>query len=182
MAHSSPRFGWHLPDGTDSNDIEGDLDALVDDIERDVPGYLVVPGPSLPNTHKAGRFVWIESSREAYYDNGTVFERIHKPLENATYITAFMNDWRNASDPFWGSANSGEPNAAYWKDGEGVVHLRGMVANNRLPLPSGPIFNLPAGYRPQAKQNFVTYCHNGQTTSFNRIEPCVLVVNPDGNV
>jgi hypothetical protein len=60
----------------------------------------------------------------------------------------FLNDWENAGV-------SGEA-AAYYKDHEGIVHLKGSVIEGTKPL----VFVLPPGYRPANNKllNFPVAC------------------------
>ncbi len=52
---------------------------------------------------------------------------------------AFQTGWENLGSPE-------HENAAFFKDHEGIVHLKGSVK----PGGSGPIFQLPPGFRPAA--------------------------------
>lgn len=51
----------------------------------------------------------------------------------------------------WVNFGAGYNNAAYFKDSCGVVHLRGLVKNGDSGT-GNPIFTLPPGYRPEARQ------------------------------
>jgi hypothetical protein len=62
---------------------------------------------------------------------------------------------------------------AYWKDGFGVVHLKGAAS---FGSGSGPVFILPAGFRPAFQKLFMAG-GLGATTS-----PVVVIVNADGTV
>ena len=63
------------------------------------------------------------------------------PSEGWHEVTNFLNGWED-SMPIVG----GQPEpAAFYKDKEGVVHLRGEVS---LGTPGTVIFRLPPGYRP----------------------------------
>lgn len=71
--------------------------------------------------------------------------------------------------------------AAYFKDTCGIVHLRGLIKGgniNRSP-PTGTIFILPAGYRPQYHQICMTSTYEGgaPTNIGGRID-----IHPDGQV
>lgn len=57
----------------------------------------------------------------------------------------------------WANFGSGFQNAGYYKDKQGVVHLRGLVKSGTIP---GVIFNLPVGYRPTAQLIFGTVSNN----------------------
>jgi hypothetical protein len=52
---------------------------------------------------------------------------------------AFANSWVNY-------AAAGYPNASYYKDALGNVHLRGMIKSGTMQQAA---FTLPAGYRPE---------------------------------
>lgn len=66
----------------------------------------------------------------------------------------FANGWKNA-----GGAG---PTAAFYKDHEGIVHLRGFVKSG-----AGPIFNLPPGYRPASGKaiGVAIFCEGGGCSS-----------------
>lgn len=53
----------------------------------------------------------------------------------------------------------------YWRDGFGVVHLRGLWQAPNVALPI-TIFTLPAGYRPAARELFVAHA----TTAMGRVD------------
>jgi hypothetical protein len=55
---------------------------------------------------------------------------------------SFQNGWNNVGTPY--------ATMAYWKDLEGVVHLRGSIAGGISPT----AFTLPAGYRPSGRLGF----------------------------
>src|SRR4051794_16172788 len=55
---------------------------------------------------------------------------------------AFQNGWHNVAGPY--------ATAAYFKDLEGVVHLRGSVTAGISPT----VFTLPTGYRPSGRLGF----------------------------
>ena len=63
----------------------------------------------------------------------------------ATDEPAFENSWVNFGAP----AN----NAAFFKDGLGFVHLRGVIKSGTV---STTAFTLPVGYRPPASQYFAS--------------------------
>lgn len=85
--------------------------------------------------------------------SGLVAELI-KPVEAFIAPGVFTNSWVN----FGGAYNP----AGYFKDKEGVVHLRGLIANGVI---GSAAFTLPIGYRPantefgatQATAAFATY-------------------------
>jgi hypothetical protein len=59
----------------------------------------------------------------------------------------------------WKQANPAAYNAAFFKDHEGIVHLRGIVSGGTASV----IFHLPPGYRPAAGKlsAFPTFCNGG---------------------
>ncbi len=78
---------------------------------------------------------------------------------------AFQHGWNN--HPPEGEAIETE-SAAYYKDREGVVHLKGSAVSGS---PGTPIFQLPAGYRPETGKvlAFTTPCSCG-ASSFGNME------------
>jgi hypothetical protein len=62
---------------------------------------------------------------------------------------AFQNGWNNTGASF--------STAAYFKDLEGIVHLRGSVTAGI----SQTIFTLPAGYRPSGVEGFAVLANGG---------------------
>jgi hypothetical protein len=67
---------------------------------------------------------------------------------------ALLNGWSN----FGGTYTT----AGYWKDKEGLVHLRGLIAGGNTA--NGTILlNLPAGYRPTAGRIMFTVLNNNTT-------------------
>ena len=62
-----------------------------------------------------------------------------------------QNDWKNGA----GDAST----AAFYKDHEGIVHLKGFVEGGTAPL----IFELPPGYRPAAGKliSLAVNCNGG---------------------
>ena len=75
---------------------------------------------------------------------------------------ALLNGWVN----FGGGYN----NAGFYKDRQGIVHLRGLLKSGTLTLPA---FVLPAGYRPVAQEFFATVSN----FAFGSI-----YIEPNGNV
>jgi len=72
----------------------------------------------------------------------------------------------NFEDLFGGWANygSGFATAAFYKDRDSVVHLRGLVNpssfSDDFPTPA-TIFKLPVAYRPNSTRLFATLCYDG---------------------
>jgi len=90
---------------------------------------------------------------------------IQEAWQNATLV----NNWTNFG--------SGYATAQYYKDKEGIIHIKGVVQGGGLNLAATAIFNLPAGYRP-SENRIMTGGSDaaGQGTSV-RID-----VNPNGDV
>lgn len=61
----------------------------------------------------------------------------------------------------WVNYAAGYEEAGYWKDPWGTVHLCGTVKNGVI---NTPIFTLPGGYRPKAREIFVNQA--GADTGF----------------
>ena len=63
----------------------------------------------------------------------------------------FQNNWKNVGGP--------NETGAFYKDREGIVHLRGFVKPGTESL----IFELPPGYRPASGKTliFSVYCEGG---------------------
>ena len=72
---------------------------------------------------------------------------------------ALVDDWieiGTTDDPFlnsWVNFASGNATAAYRKDGEGTVHIKGLVKSGTI---GQPIFTLPVGFRPLLDHNIAT--------------------------
>ena len=75
---------------------------------------------------------------------------------------AFANSWVNAV--------GGNATAAFRKDGEGTVHIKGLIKSGTL---GSTAFTLPVGYRPLLD-------HNVAALAFNVIGR--LKIQPSGNV
>lgn len=72
-------------------------------------------------------------------------------------VPVMLNGWTNSD---------GYAPVSYWKDPNGIVHLRGRVTGGAAGT---AIFSLPAGYRPEYTHDYVL--------GGSRVE-----VRPDGNV
>ncbi|MBT3820222.1 MAG: hypothetical protein HOG04_02390, partial [Nitrospinaceae bacterium] len=72
----------------------------------------------------------------------------------------------------WQYYGSGWNTPGFYKDSDGRVHLRGLV---RYGSTGGPIFTLPAGYRPAQMELIVT--ETGDPVANGRID-----ILPDGGV
>lgn len=79
----------------------------------------------------------------------------------------FEGTWVN-----WGAG--GFPDAAFWKDPLGFVHLIGAVKSGTSGTTA---FTLPPGFRPPAYMVFPSVKQDGGTTSIARVD-----VNTDGTV
>ncbi len=77
---------------------------------------------------------------------------------------AFQNSWVNF--------DSNSASAAFRKDGEGTVHIKGLVKGGTL---SNAVFTLPVGYRP------LKIAHTPVISS-DTAAPARMQVNPDGTV
>ena len=82
--------------------------------------------------------------------------------QDAWSTPTFVNSWAN----YGGSWET----AGYYRDKEGVVRLKGLVASGTA---GAVIFYLPASYRPSLGKHFATVA----TGAF-----CVLQILPDGSV
>ena len=81
---------------------------------------------------------------------------------------AFQNSWVNYGE----SAPYGTyPNAGFYKDPSGRVHLRGVVKSGSVG--NYAIFTLPAGYRPSGLMSFMGWSGSGAGFA---------LVQDDGNV
>jgi hypothetical protein len=76
-------------------------------------------------------------------------------LQSEAFITpTLVNNWVNYGGDYAG--------AGYYKDSEGVVHLRGLIKNGTASL----IMVLPVGYKPSGRLIFTTNSNN----NFQRID------------
>jgi hypothetical protein len=104
------------------------------------------PG-TIPGTSQQGGGGGSRSAHEAWHEVG-------KPGE-----PAFMNGWAN-------QGGSG-PTAAFFRDEEGIVHLRGHVSGNGGAI----MFQLPPGYRPGAGKILDLQVYCGCTEALNVLGP-----------
>lgn len=77
-------------------------------------------------------------------------------------VTTFLNSWANV-----GGGNNA---AGYWKDGDGAVHLQGVIGAGSL---AASAFGLPQGFRPAGICNFIVMCNSA---------PGYVTVDSGGNV
>lgn len=118
------------------------------------------------------------------------------PPEDIHYIGAsgeppFLNGSLNYPDAA-GPPVVKYPDAGFWKDKEGVVHLTGIIESGTSPF----MFALPAGYRPASgtATALSAYCNNCSDTdsnsdTYNQASTLLLVIGaglgspfPDGGV
>jgi hypothetical protein len=90
-----------------------------------------VPSAQTSETARTAQTASTIAAPEAWHEVGAPGE---PPLEA---------DWKNPGE------NSSAPTLAFFKDHEGIVHLRGVAYNNSG---YGPIFTLPPGFRPDAQR------------------------------
>jgi hypothetical protein len=81
--------------------------------------------------------------------------------QEAWISPTFQNSWANYGE--WETAG-------YYKDKEGVVHLKGLVTGGTV---GAIIFTLPAGYRPSAGKHIATVAAGNA---------CTLQIMPDGTI
>lgn len=67
-------------------------------------------------------------------------------FDESLFIADTVGSWTNPTlTNAWTTYAAGYDTPGYWKDPEGMVHLRGMAAAGTV---ASPIFTLPVGYRP----------------------------------
>jgi hypothetical protein len=81
----------------------------------------------------------------------------------------------------WVNAGGGFAEGGYYRDGEGVVHLSGLV-KAAYPTRTQRIFTLPPGYRPAATHAFSTGCWTFSDMTPSNYFPCPVAVQSDGGV
>ena len=87
----------------------------------------------------------------------------------AWHAFEFLNGWQNYGADTFGAA-------AYRKDKQGEVHLRGLVSQDGgTPTHTETMMVLPPGYRPQVRQLFVTSSGNGDQAGG-------VIINTDGTI
>lgn len=85
---------------------------------------------------------------------------------------AFQNGWVN----FGGT----QPVVEFTKDATGVVHVRGAVKNGTVnPDPTGTVFTLPVGYRPNTEYQYIAAM---TTNGSNVMTPGWVAVDDSGGV
>lgn len=82
------------------------------------------------------------------------------------------------SEATWRNFSSSHNSAAFYKDPDGVVHLKGLIACAGSYCPSAIwIFNLPEGYRPARSEVHLVLSHDGQ-----KALPARINIDPSGFV
>lgn len=81
--------------------------------------------------------------------------------------------------PRWGSF---EDPVAFWKDREGVVHLRGIAGYSAPDGDGQDIFFLPAGYRPPAPRILTATSASSLSSPLINLCPVLLSVGTNGEV
>ena len=124
-----------------------------------------VPDANHANTANTANSANGIAAPEAYHEVGSPGE------------PAFQNSWHNNAHPF--------QTAAFYKDHEGVVHLRGAVSGGSAGT---VIFQLPPGYRPPsgADNHFAANCacststndSKGDTANVTLDTGLVVIVGP----
>ena len=99
-------------------------------------------------------------------------------------VAVFCSYEFTAGDFFpWRNYGSGFATAAYYKDQLGIVHLRGLVANDiefsGLDPQSIPLFRVPPAYRPEHARVFASV---GAADSAWSVGPGRIDVGADGRV
>lgn len=70
--------------------------------------------------------------------------------QEAWQTVTFQNLWTNYGNGF--------ATAQYFKDKQGIVHIKGLVTSGTIGV---PIFTLPVGYRPQETRMFTGWANGG---------------------
>ncbi len=117
-----------------------------------------------------------EVPQETEYSMWAIFDSLKKVVEkmiaryamngSAWTYPGLLNAWQNYGTPYQG--------ASYRKDSAEMIHLSGGVKDG-TPGATSVIFELPAGYRPNATLRFVV--SSDSTTS-----PAHVEVNLNGQV
>jgi hypothetical protein len=82
-------------------------------------------------------------------------------LEPWIVVSSFQNSWVNNGGAY--------PGAAYHRQENQMVHLRGLVRSGTVSG-SGTIFTLPSGYRPGARLMFPVICASGSTRQIGQCD------------
>jgi hypothetical protein len=117
--------------------------------------------PRLPTSISGSAADFIKALYSQLTDMLETINRLVNAANNETWQTPILaGSWTNYGED--------APPAGYYKDGQGAVHLRGIVKGG-----SGTIFTLPFGYRPGYKHS---------TASLANSIACLIQVAPDGTV
>ena len=126
------------------------------------PNNVSISGALTLNGKPAGR-VHVQSTAPSSPADGDLWVDTSTPTWTAP---TFQNSWVNYGSE-WNSAG-------YYKDANGVVHLRGLVKSGSI----GAIFTLPAGYRPTATWLFICASNSSATPpGYARVD-----INTSGSV
>jgi len=131
---------------------EGEYTSVASSIENSITGSTYLNGTTdfieiYVWTHAAG---WTLSSApgQTWFEAEEIGPSVKDPATldpwhsiGAPGEPAFTNAWVNYGAPF--------NTAGFWKDPNGVVHLRGLIMNGTAGV---PIFTLPVGYRPAGQE------------------------------
>jgi hypothetical protein len=120
------------------------------------------------------------ASHASSADNATTAQNVAAPeafhVVGAPGEPGFQHSWQDRN-----GFPADEP-LGFYRDREGVVHLRGLIANGG---PNEAIFQLPPGYRPASGKNLhfaaACECQTAQTTIIS-IEGSGFGANADGEV
>lgn len=99
------------------------------------------------------------------------------PLNDTVDITGLIlnNGWIDATYANTWATEAGRFNVGYYKDPvTALVHLRGICG-----LGTGTIFTLPAGYRPQATQEFAVNSNSAYGSILIQTDGQVIFINGD---
>ena len=99
--------------------------------------------------------------------------------EEKTIVQASTGDaaWHEVGTPGepafqsgWSNYSAATASCAFRKDGQNVVHLKGIVTGNAAGSTT-PIFNLPAGYRSTKRLEYLVLSANTSQSSVVQIVP-----------
>ena len=83
-------------------------------------------------------------------------------------VTSFENGWSNYNE-------STHAKAAYYKDGSGRVHLKGLVKDGSI---GAVIFTLPEGYRPEITRIYATIANSALARANVKADGSVEAASP----
>jgi hypothetical protein len=146
----------------------------LNDINLGIFTYMIGVGT---NDTAGGRAITI-SKRFGFYSNGPAGSANGWTMVSSEYGRMGVEDqWisptlQNSWAVYAPAASNWHTPAGYWKDANGVVHLRGMMTGGSSA--TAPFFTLPAGYRPAAV--VLWYASSGSGAA------CRVDVQGDGQV